>query len=68
METVTLHVPGMSCSHCEQTIKKAVTTLDGVNTIDIDLEGKTVEVAFIPGKVTKDVIITAIEEQGYDVS
>ena len=68
METITLNVPGMSCSHCEHAIKGAVSGLDGVSEIIIDLTGKTVKVSFNPGKVTVDSIKSTIEDQGYDVS
>ena len=68
METITLNVPGMSCSHCENAIKGAVGNLDGVDNVDIDLTGKTVKVSYNPGKVSEDSIKTAIEDQGYDIS
>ncbi|MBN2535502.1 MAG: heavy-metal-associated domain-containing protein [Spirochaetales bacterium] len=67
MKTITLKVPGISCSHCEHTIKKAVSSLDGVDTIVVDLPDKTVEISFNPGKVTEDSIKKAIEDQGYDI-
>jgi copper chaperone len=67
METIVLNVPGMSCSHCEHTIKGAVTGLDGVGDIVIDLEQKTVTVSYNPGKVTEDSIKNTIEDKGYNV-
>jgi copper chaperone len=67
METMIYNVPGMSCSHCEHTIKEAVAGLDGVGDIVIDLEEKTVKVSFNPGKVIEDSIKNTIKDQGYDV-
>ncbi|MBN2441380.1 MAG: copper chaperone CopZ [Spirochaetales bacterium] len=67
METITLNVPGMSCSHCEHAIKGAVKKLDGVDDVIIDLTDKTVEVSFHPEKVSEDSIKSAIEDQGYDI-
>ena len=68
METITLNVLGMSCSHCENTIKGAVNELDGVKNVLIDLAGKTVKVTFDSGNVTEESIKSAIEAQGYDVT
>jgi copper ion binding protein len=63
----TLNVNGMSCSHCENAVKKAVGALNGVDSVTVDLEGKTVTVEFDPEKVTVDAFKEAIEEQGYEV-
>lgn len=59
-------VDGMSCSHCENSIKKAVSALDGVTGVDVSLSEKTVTVEHgsIP---TVDAISNEIEELGYDV-
>jgi copper chaperone len=56
----------MSCSHCENAVKKAVGALDGVKSVTVDLKGKTVTVEF-DAKVSVDAIKHEIEEQGYDV-
>jgi len=66
MEKVVLKVDGMSCSHCENAVKKAVGALDGVSEVTVDLEGKTVSVNYSE-KVTLVDIKLAIEDQGYDV-
>jgi copper chaperone len=68
METITLNVPGMSCSHCEHAIKGAVKKLDGVDDITINLTDKIVKVSFSPEKVTENSIRSAIEDQGYDIN
>nr|WP_174269798.1 copper chaperone CopZ [Acetivibrio clariflavus] len=67
MEVKTLNVEGMSCSHCENSVKKAVGALEGVAKVDVDLNGKKVTIEFDPAKVTVDNIKSAIEDQGYDV-
>lgn len=66
-ETKILNVEGMSCSHCENAVKKAVGALCGVDGVEVDLKGKKVTVQFDPGKVTAGAIKEAIEDQGYDV-
>ncbi|MCX7773067.1 MAG: copper chaperone CopZ [Clostridia bacterium] len=67
MATQTLKVEGMSCSHCENAIKKAVGALQGVNQVLVDLKGKTVTVDFKEDAVTAEAMRSAIEDQGYDV-
>ncbi|GAE87849.1 copper chaperone CopZ [Acetivibrio straminisolvens] len=67
MERKVLKVEGMSCSHCENAIKKSVGALDGVNAVTVDLEGKTVTVEYESSKVSLDRIKSEIEDQGYDV-
>lgn len=67
LESKTLNVEGMSCSHCENAVKKAVGALAGVSNVAVDLAGKKVTVEFDPAKVAVNNIKDAIEDQGYDV-
>jgi copper chaperone len=67
-QITTLTVSGMSCSHCEASVKKAVGSLDGVDTVSVDLGEKKVTVEFDPDKVKIKQIEAAIEDQGYDVA
>lgn len=62
-----LNVEGMSCSHCENAVKKSVGALNGVQSVAVDLKGKKVMVEFDPEKVGLKAIKEAIEEQGYEV-
>ena len=63
----TLKVEGMSCSHCENAIKKAVSRINGVTAVMVDLAGKTVTVTH-DETVIVDTLKNEIEEQGYDVN
>jgi len=67
MEKTTLNVEGMSCSHCENAVIKAVGALGGVGSVMVDLEGKTVTVEYDAAQASLDNIKQEIEEQGYDV-
>lgn len=44
--TKTFSVPNISCGHCVMTIKREVSELDGVTSVDGDVDGKTVTVAW----------------------
>ncbi len=68
MEKITLKTPGISCSHCEAAIKKAVGALPGALTVKVDLSAKVVTVDYDGASVSPAAIQTAIEEQGYEVA
>jgi copper chaperone len=66
-EVKTLNVEGMSCSHCENSVKKTVGALNGVSSVNVDLKLKKVTVEFDPQRVSVDTIRDTIEDQGYEV-
>lgn len=60
-----LLVEGMSCGHCEKAVKTALSELDGVTKVEVDLSTKKVEVE---GENLNDNLLKdAIEDAGYDV-
>lgn len=63
MTTRTYDVPGVSCGHCREAIEATVGPLEGVDTVVVDLEAKTVTVA----GGDDDAIRAAIDDAGYDV-
>ena len=67
MTSTTLNVPDISCGHCKSSIEGAVGELEGIDSVEVSIEGKTVAVAY-GDEVTLDTIIETIEEQGYDVA
>jgi copper chaperone len=66
METVEYHVPAIRCKHCVATIKREVSELDGVNTVDATLETKNVQIAF-QAPATQQSIEAFMDELGYPV-
>jgi copper chaperone len=66
-EISNLTVNGMSCSHCENSVKKAVGALNGVDSVRVDLISKKVFVEYDPEIVSMETIKETIEDQGYDV-
>lgn len=67
MQNLILNVEGMSCSHCENRVKNAVSSLNGVNSVNVDLANKKVSIELDASTVTEKQIKDAIEEQGYQV-
>lgn len=64
---ITLQVNGMTCSHCEQSVRGALNELNGVQGAEVDVDSGRVVVMYDDAIVTKDDMKEAIEEQGYDV-
>ena len=67
MEKSIINVEGMSCEHCVQAVKGAVTALPGIGSVAVDLETGTVTVEHDPGITDVTKIKAEIEDQGYDV-
>ncbi len=68
MTDITLNVPDISCGHCKMSIEGAVSGLTGVDTVEVAIESKTVELSYDEAAVSLDLIIEAIEDQGYEVA
>ncbi|MEI3599391.1 MULTISPECIES: copper chaperone CopZ [unclassified Oceanobacillus] len=68
MANKTLHVQGMSCGHCVNSIEGSVAGLNGVETVKVHLQDGKVDVTFDPKKVDLKDITEVIEEQDYDVA
>jgi copper chaperone len=65
---ITLDVPDISCAHCKSSIEGAVAPIEGVEKAEVTIDARTVDVEFDDSVVALDAIITAIEDQGYDVA
>lgn len=66
MNQVVIHVEGMSCGHCVNSVEGALTKLSGVSSAKVDLKDKNVTVEY-DNDVNIDTLKKAIEDQGYDV-
>ncbi|WP_227938111.1 copper chaperone CopZ [Alkalihalobacillus deserti] len=66
-EKATIQVKGMSCNHCVSAIEGSVGKLNGVQSVEVDLEKGMVVVSFEKNSISLDSIKDEIEEQGYDV-
>jgi copper chaperone len=64
MESKTFSVPNISCGHCVMTIKRELSDLDGVTSVDGDVESKTVTVAWTT-PASEDGIKTLLAEINY---
>ena len=60
-KTVELAVEGISCQHCVASVQKALDKLDGAGRVQVELEGKKVEIVCDPDLVDLQTIRVAIE-------
>lgn len=68
MEKIDLHIEGMHCGACATGIQMLLSTMDGIQNSFVDYQGKKGTVEFDSQKITKDQIIKAIDELGYQAS
>ena len=65
MNTLTFRVPGMTCGHCEKAVTAEVMKISGVESVDIDLDTKSVTVTSDSALVWAEVE-TAVDEAGFE--
>ncbi|ADU31299.1 copper ion binding protein [Evansella cellulosilytica] len=68
MKKVNIAVVGMSCGHCVSTIEGALSKLDGVSKVEVNLKENKVLVELDISKVRVLQIEQAIEELGYSIA
>lgn len=64
MQTHAFDISGMTCDHCVRAVKKALEGVPGVRRADVRVGHADVE---SEDTVRKDLLVTAIEEEGYQV-
>ena len=64
MEKKTFSIPSISCGHCVNAIKTELNELDGVTTVEGDIEGKSVAVEW-DAPATEDIIKDKLTEINY---
>jgi copper chaperone len=65
-KTVSYTVPGMHCGHCKQAVSEELAAVDGVESVDVDLETKRVTV--IGSGLDDASLRAAIDEAGYEAA
>lgn len=61
-----MKIKGMMCGHCEARVKSTLEALSGVESADVSHEEGTAKLT-LNGDVDKEVLKSAVEEQGYEV-
>tara|TARA_B000000609_G_scaffold4582_1_gene2969 strand:- start:2796 stop:3005 length:210 start_codon:yes stop_codon:yes gene_type:complete len=59
-------VPEISCGHCKETIESIINSLDNVETVNVDINQKSVEVNS-SSNLDLSLVSSMLDEQGYTV-
>ena len=63
---ITYSVPGMTRDHCRVAIASEVTAVDGVESVDVDLDTKLVRIS--GDDLDGATLVAAIDEAGYEAT
>ena len=62
-----LIIEGMMCNHCKMRVETALSGVDGVTFVNVNLEQKSAEVT-LSREVSSQALIDAVTEAGYKVT
>ena len=68
LETVVLHIEGMTCDSCTNSIKYALNKLSGIKDVSISLKEKKAIVKHFPSEVKREEVRDAIDDIGFDAT
>ena len=66
MENTIIKIGGMSCQGCVKNITGVLSSMAGVASADVSLDAAEARVAFDPQTVTRDTLVNAVEDAGFD--
>ena len=61
-QNFTIHIDNLKCGGCANSIRKGLSKIEGVETVDVDLERSAVSVS---GTVQKPTILDRLSSMGY---
>ena len=67
-KTRIINIDGMTCDGCVKSVHNAVESLEGVQTVSVELENNLATVSFDSDKVSAQDIANEIEEAGFDAT
>ncbi|QID17220.1 heavy-metal-associated domain-containing protein [Nitrogeniibacter mangrovi] len=68
METIQFKVEGMSCQGCVKGVTAALSAIDGVAEVKVELEAAQATVQYDPATASVAQLHQAVEEAGFDVA
>lgn len=68
MATSVLNVPDISCEHCQRTITQALTPVEGVQGVRVDIPARQVTVEYDAAQVSVDTMKEVLQEEDYPVA
>ncbi len=68
MSKVVLNVPDISCEHCAKTVTGALTPIQGVRNVAVDIDAKQVKVDYDETVASLDTMKAALQQEDYPVA
>ncbi|MBI3967974.1 MAG: heavy-metal-associated domain-containing protein [Chloroflexi bacterium] len=68
MTTTILNVPAISCEHCQRAVTNALTPVQGVRSVNVDVPTKKVTVEYDEKVVGVDRLKDVLAEEDYPVA
>lgn len=68
MATTVVKINGMTCMGCVASVKKVLTALDGVQSVDVSLEKAQATIGYEAARVRPAQFKTAIEDAGFEAA
>ena len=65
LETASISIDGMRCGSCSSKVETALSNQAGVKAVSVDLEAKLATVEYLPSKVGKAQLMTAVANAGF---
>ena len=62
---IKLKVEGMTCGHCEASVKRALEAVEGVSRVEVDRAAGS---ATVVGTATVAALIEAVDDTGFDAA
>ncbi len=63
-----LAIAVMHCEKCVANVTKHFAEINGVDSVDVDLDGQWADVSFDPDKVTMDMLLHALDDTNFKVA
>jgi copper chaperone len=68
MASATYTAPDISCEHCRHAIETALGAVNGVESVQVDIPTKRVDVRYDPARVDEATLVATLDEEGYPIA
>jgi copper chaperone CopZ len=68
IEILDLPVRGMTCGNCARSVEQTLASTPGVTKVSVELESGRAAIEYDPSLVTREVLVNAVRELGYEVA
>lgn len=66
VKTVSIPVKGMACRSCAARVKKTLSTIEGVRSVEVSAPKASARVSYVPAKVSPEQLTATVTELGFE--